>query len=206
MSEATYRVGLDIGGTFTDFVLYDSSNRRISLYKCLTTPHDPSAAAPDGLSELVAEAKLTLADNGAVVHGTTLVTNAIIERRGARLGLLTTKGFRDSLEMGTEQRYDIYDLFLSFPEPLVPRRHRLEISERLDRNGRVVAPLDANEVRAAVRQLVDDGIEAIAVCFLHSYADPSHERAVRALIEREFPEVFVSLSSEVVAELREYPR
>src|SRR5436190_4508444 len=206
MAQPGYRVGLDIGGTFTDFVLYDANNRRISLYKCLTTPHDPSAAALEGLVELTTQAGLALKDVGEIVHGTTLVTNAIIERCGARLGLLTTKGFRDSLEMGTEQRYDIYDLFLSFPEPRVARRHRLEIGERVDRNGRVVAPLDANEVRAAVRQLVDDGIEAIAVCFLHSYADPSHERAVRALIEREFPEVFVSLSSEVVAELREYPR
>src|SRR4051812_43391236 len=160
MSEATYRVGLDIGGTFTDFVLYDSSNRRISLYKCLTTPHDPSAAALDGLSELVAEAKLTLADIGEVVHGTTLVTNAIIERRGARLGLLTTKGFRDSLEMGTEQRYDIYDLFLSFPEPLVPRRHRLEIGERLDRNGRVVSRLGPDQVGAAGGGIVGGGLGA----------------------------------------------
>ncbi len=125
MAQPGYRVGLDIGGTFTDFVLYDASNRRISLYKCLTTPHDPSAAALEGLGELATLANLTLADIDEIVHGTTLVTNAIIERRGARLGLLTTQGFRDSLEMGTEQRYDIYDLFLSFPEPLVPRRHRL---------------------------------------------------------------------------------
>src|SRR5262249_54408347 len=141
-----------------------------------------------------------------IVHGTTLVTNAIIERRGACLGLLTTRGFRDSLEMGTEQRYDIYDLFLGFPEPLVPRRHRLEIGERVDRDGRVVAPLDENEVRAAVRSLVDDGVEAIAICFLHAYANPAHEQAARAVIEREFPKLFVSLSCEVVAELREYPR
>src|SRR5215213_2759997 len=175
MPHSTHRIGLDIGGTFTDFVLYDGNHRRISLYKCLTTPHDPSVAALEGLTELTRQAGLALGEIGEIVHGTTLVTNAIIERRGAPLGLLTTKGFRDSLEMGTEQRYDIYDLFLSFPEPLVPRRHRLEITERLDRNGRVVAPLHANEVRAAVRQLVDDGIEAIAVCFLHSYADPSHE-------------------------------
>ena len=206
MVKPVYRVGLDIGGTFTDFVLYDGERQRIALYKCLTTPRDPSIAALEGLEALARASRIELAEVGEVVHGTTLVTNAIIERRGARLGLLTTKGFRDSLEMGTEQRYDIYDLFLSLPEPFVPRRQRLEISERLDRNGCIVAPLDANEVRAAVRQLVDDGIEAIAVCFLHSYADPSHERAVRALIEREFPEVFVSLSSEVVAELREYPR
>src|SRR5690348_1501208 len=168
MSKASYRVGLDIGGTFTDFVLYDSARRRIALYKCLTTPHDPSVAALEGLAALTAEAGITLADVSEIVHGTTLVTNAIIERRGARLGLLTTRGFRDSLEMGTEQRYDIYDLFLSFPAPLVPRRHRLEIGERLDRDGRVVAVLDLGEVRDAARRLVDDGVEAVAICFLHS--------------------------------------
>ena len=157
--------------------------RRISLYKCLTTPQDPSVAALEGLGELTAEAGITLADVGEIVHGTTLVTNAIIERRGARLGLLTTQGFRDALEMGTEQRYDIYDLFLSFPEPLVPRRHRLEIGERLDRDGRVVTPLDRGRgARRACARLVDDGIEAVAVCFLHSYANPAHEQAVRALI------------------------
>src|SRR5947208_2709182 len=206
MAKPSFRVGLDIGGTFTDFVLYDEARQRISLYKCLTTPRDPSIAALEGLAVLTAEVGTTIADVGEIVHGTTLVTNAIIERRGARLGLLTTKGFRDSLEMGTEQRYDIYDLFLSFPAPLVARRHRLEIGERVDRNGRVVAPLDANEVRAAVRQLVDEGIEAVAVCFLHSYANPEHEQAAREQIEREFPRLFVSLSSEVVAELREYPR
>ncbi len=206
MAQRNYRVGLDIGGTFTDFVLYDSEQRRVALYKCLTTPQDPSIAALEGLGALTAEAGITLADVGEIVHGTTLVTNAIIERRGARLGLLTTQGFRDSLEMGTEQRYDIYDLFLSFPEPLVPRRHRLEIGERVDRDGRVVLALDPDAVRKAVRQLVDDGVETVAVCFLHSYANPAHEQAARALIEREFPNLFVSLSSDVVAELREYPR
>src|SRR6185295_1068636 len=165
MMKTSHRVGLDIGGTFTDFVLYDGERRRIALYKCLTTPQDPSIAALEGLESLTTEAGISLAHVVEIVHGTTLVTNAIIERRGAALGLLTTHGFRDSLEMGTEQRYDIYDLFLSFPEPLVPRRHRLEIRERVDRDGRVVAPLDASEVLRAVRQLVDDGIEAVAVCF-----------------------------------------
>src|SRR3954454_17647444 len=183
MVKPVYRVGLDIGGTFTDFVLYDGERRRIALYKCLTTPQDPSIAALEGLEALARASRIELADVGEVVHGTTLVTNAIIERRGARLGLLTTKGFRDSLEMGTEQRYDIYDLFLSFPEPLVPRRHRLQIGERLDENGRVIAPLDLDQARQAVRLLVDDGIEAVAVCFLHSYANAAHEQAVRALIE-----------------------
>lgn len=206
MAKLSYRVGLDIGGTFTDFVLYHGEQHCISLYKCLTTPDDPSVAALEGLGALTAEAGITLAEVSEIVHGTTLVTNAIIERRGAKLGLLTTQGFRDSLEMGTEQRYDIYDLFLSFPDPLVPRRHRLEIAERIDRDGRIVSPLDRDTVRAAVRRLLDDGIEALAVCFLHSYANAVHEQAARALVEREFPNLFVSLSSDVVAELREYPR
>ena len=114
----------------------------IRLHKCLTTPHDPSVGALEGLTELLHAANLTLADIGDVVHGTTLVTNALIERSGARLGLITTRGFRDILEMGTEQRYDIYDLFLQFPDPLVPRRHRLEVAERMDRDGNVLTPLD----------------------------------------------------------------
>src|SRR6188474_671638 len=199
MAKPTHRVGLDIGGTFTDFVLYDAERQRIALYKCLTTPQDPSIAALEGLRELTAEAGISLADVAEILHGTTLVTNAIIERRGARLGLLTTRGFRDALEMGTEQRYDIYDLFLSFPEPLVARRHRLEITERLDRGGRVVTALDPDTVRAALRRLAGDGIESVAVSFLHSYANSAHERAVRALISQEFPNMFVSLSSDVVA-------
>ena len=116
-----YRVGLDIGGTFTDFVLLDHATGELRLYKCLTTPEDPSAGALQGLAALLADARLGMEDLAALVHGTTLVTNTIIERRGARVGLLTTQGFRDILEMGTEQRYDIHDLFLRFPEPIVPR-------------------------------------------------------------------------------------
>src|ERR1700736_162861 len=149
-----YRVGLDIGGTFTDFVLSDRERRRIALHKCLTTPQDPSVAALAGLGELAGEAGIAIADIGEIIHGTTLVTNAIIERRGVAVGLLTTQGFRDVLQMGTEQRYDIYDLFLKFPEPLVPRRHRLEIPERIDAQGRVVIPLDLAAVRTAARALV----------------------------------------------------
>jgi 5-oxoprolinase (ATP-hydrolysing) len=205
MSEAI-RVGLDIGGTFTDFVLHDGRDRSVLLHKCLTTPHDPSVAALAGLSEMVAAAGIALADVSEIIHGTTLVTNALIERRGARLALLTTKGFRDILEMGTEQRYDIYDLFLKFPQPLVARRHRLEIAARIDRDGRVVVPLNLDQVRAQLRRLMEQGVEAVAVSLLHSYRNPDHERAVGALIAREFPGLFASLSCEVVAELREYPR
>jgi 5-oxoprolinase (ATP-hydrolysing) len=138
---ARYRIGFDIGGTFTDFIRLDAERSEIRLHKCLTTPHDPSVGALEGLGELLQAAGLTLADIAELVHGTTLVTNALIERSGARLGLITTRGFRDILEMGTEQRYDIYDLFLQFPDPLVPRRHRMEVTERMDRDGNVLTPL-----------------------------------------------------------------
>jgi len=201
-----YRIGFDIGGTFTDFILLDAERRDIRLHKCLTTPADPSIAALEGLGQIVADAGLTLADIGEIVHGTTLVTNALIERRGAKLGLITTKGFRDILEMGTEQRYDIYDLFLQYPEPLVPRSRRLEVAERMDRDGNVVVPLDVEAVVATARALAAEGCEAIAVGFLHSYRNPAHEREAGAAIRAALPEIAVSLSSDVVSELWEYQR
>ena len=201
-----WRLGFDIGGTFTDFVLLDQQRAEIRLHKCLTTREDPSVGALEGLAALVAEAGISLSDIGHIVHGTTLVTNALIERKGATLGLITTKGFRDILEMGTEQRYDIYDLFLQFPEPLVPRRRRLEVAERIDRDGNIVVPLDLDGVREAATKLVADKVEAIAVCFLHSYRNPGPERAAGAAIRALFPEIAVSLSSDVVAELWEYQR
>src|SRR5215469_1429546 len=177
-AQRRYRIGLDIGGTFTDFILNDATTGAVRLHKRLTTPTDPSIAALEGLEELVAMANIRVADVSEIVHGTTLVTNAIIERRGARLGLITTEGFRDILEMGTEQRYDIYDLFLGFPEPLVPRHRRLEVRERLDHRGNVIAALDEAQVRTVLDRLVSEGVAAIAVCFLHSYANDRHERRV----------------------------
>ncbi len=201
-----YRIGFDIGGTFTDFVLLDQARAEIRLHKCLTTPADPSVGALAGLAELTEAAGITLGEVADIVHGTTLVTNAIIERRGATLGLLTTQGFRDVLEMGTEQRYDIYDLFLQFPEPLVPRKRRVEIPERMAHDGAVVTPLDLEAVRAAVRGLVAEGVDGLAICFLHAYRNPAHERAAGELVRREFPDLAVSLSSDVVAELWEYQR
>ncbi|EHM02258.1 hydantoinase/oxoprolinase [Acetobacteraceae bacterium AT-5844] len=201
-----WRIGFDIGGTFTDFILYDGQEGSVRLHKRLTTPHDPSAAALLGLEELVAMAGIGLADVGEIIHGTTLVTNAVIERKGARLGLITTQGFRDILEMGTEQRYDIYDLFLGFPEPLVSRDLRLEVAERLDRDGNVVTPLDEAGVRAAFRTLLDAGVEAVAVCLLNAYRNAAHEQAIGRIAREEFPELAVSLSAEVVSELWEYQR
>src|SRR4051794_299058 len=205
-SSARYRIGFDIGGTFTDFILLDAERSEIRLHKCLTTPRDPSVGALEGLAELLQAASLSLADIADVVHGTTLVTNALIERSGARLGLITTRGFRDILEMGTEQRYDIYDLFLQFPEPLVPRRHRLEVAERLDRDGNVLTPLAAAEVRAVAQRLAAEGVEAIAICFLHAYRNPAHEREAAAIVRAAFSDIAVSISSDVVAELWEYQR
>jgi 5-oxoprolinase (ATP-hydrolysing)/N-methylhydantoinase A len=201
-----YRVGFDIGGTFTDFVLLDRASGRVRIHKCLTTPKDPSQGALAGLEDLLAAAGLRWADVGHLVHGTTLVTNAVIERTGAVTGLLTTRGFRDVLEAGIEQRYDIYDLFLRFPDPLVPRALRREVTERISRDGDVVVPLDPDEVRREAAALVRQGAEAVAVCFLHAYRNPAHERQVGALLAREFPALHVSLSSAVVPELREYER
>ena len=203
---APYRIGFDIGGTFTDFILVDGASGALHLHKCLTTPEDPSIGALAGMTDLLRAAGLGLAEVGHVVHGTTLVTNAIIERSGARLGLLTTRGFRDILQMGTEQRYDIHDLFLAFPEPLAARRDRREIAERVSRDGAVLEALDPEAVRREVRELVEDGVEALAICFLHAYKNPVHERAARDLVGAEFPGLPVSISSEVHPQLNEYER
>lgn len=201
----TYRIGMDIGGTFTDYVLLDEDTGRLHLHKRLTTPADPAEGALLGLRELLDRTGLELGECATLVHGTTLVTNAVIERRGTRTALLTTRGFRDVLEMGHEQRYDIYDLFLQYPQPLVDRRWRLEVDERVDRDGSVVRALDVDAVREQVRAMAEAGIEAVAVCFLHSYRNPSHEQAVAQLIRRETG-LRVSVSSEVVPELREFER
>lgn len=205
-AQERYRIGFDIGGTFTDFVLADSKSGTIQLHKCLTTPHAPSEGVLQGLSDLLSEANLALSDITQLIHGTTLVTNAIIERKGAKVGLLTTHGFRDILEFGHEQRYDIHDLFLSFPDALVPRRRRIEIEERMNRDGDVVTPIDMEQVGEAVSSLVDDGITSIAVCFLHSYKNPEHERAARDMVASQFPDLNISISSEVQPQLREYER
>jgi 5-oxoprolinase (ATP-hydrolysing) len=202
----SYRVGMDIGGTFTDYVLLEDRSDRLLLHKRLTTPADPAEGALLGLGELMQKSGSDLRDCTALVHGTTLVTNAVIERRGARTALLTTRGFRDILEMGREQRYDIYDLFLQYPEPLVERRWRLEVGERVDRDGRPVRSPDLDSVRAQVLEIADAGLEAVAICFLHSYLYPRHEQAVAELIRREVPGVRVSMSHEVVPEIREFER
>ena len=201
-----FLLGFDIGGTFTDFVLVESLSGKIWFHKCLTTPIDPADGALNGIKTILKKGEINLEEISLAIHGTTLATNALIEQRGAKTGLLTTKGFRDILQMGKEQRYDIYDLFLKYPEPLVPRRWRRGISERLDSKGEVIEPLNFKELKKEIKYLIGEGVESLAVSFLHSYVNPSNERLVASLIKSEFPHISLSMSNEVVAEIREYER
>ena len=203
----TYRLGIDIGGTFTDFALVDDDSGRLSVFKQLTTPHDPSEAVLSGLSVMLARDGVDIGAVSTVIHGTTLVTNAVIERTGAVTGMLVTAGFRDVLDIAMERRYDLFDLRLTFAEPVVPRARRAEIGERVGYDGSVRVPLDPAEVQAAARDLVDrHGIEALAICFLHAYADDAHEQAARDAVLASFPDLFVTTSAEVLPFMREYER
>src|SRR3712207_300619 len=201
------RIGVDVGGTFTDFVLHDPARDLVHTGKLLTTPGDPSRAIVEGTRRVLREVGLTPADLHSMVHGTTLVTNTVIERTGAKVGLLTTAGFRDSVEIGREIRYDLYDLFLDPPPTLVPRHLRREIPERMDAGGEVLMPLDEEAVRREARDLVErEGVEALAIAFLHSYRDPRHERRAGEIVRALYPGLALTLSAEVAPEIREYER
>jgi N-methylhydantoinase A len=199
-------VGIDIGGTFTDLVLIEDTTGERAVGKVLTTPEDPSEAVEKGLVELLDQEGVEASRLKAIIHGTTLVTNALIERKGARTALLTTEGFRDAVAIGTEHRYDMYDIFIEKPEPLVPRNLRFGVSERMLDDGSVVLELDEEQVRSIAAELRERGIEAVAVSFLHSFRNPDHERRVAEILAEEAPEITVSLSSEVAPEIREYER
>jgi N-methylhydantoinase A len=183
MSDRFYRLGCDIGGTFTDFVLLNDRTGEIQINKCLTTPSDPSDAVEQGIRQLEEVTPDFVQDLDEVIHGTTLVINSIIERKGAKTGLITTKGFRDVLELGREIRYAPYDIFAEFPEPLIPRRFRLEVDERVRSDGTVIKPLNRGEARDVVRRVIDMGVESIAVCLLNSFEYPSHELMIKEIIE-----------------------
>ena len=200
------RLGVDIGGTFTDLVVVDEITGRLSVGKVLTTPKDPAHGVEQGIIALLTDAGVAAAAVRAVAHGTTLATNALIERKGARTALLTTAGFRDAIEIGREGRYDMYDLFIDPPAPLVPRHLRREVGERIGPDGAVIRPLDEAGARAVVRELVTEGIEAVAICLLHAYVNPAHERRLAAIVAEIAPDVSVSCSSDVVPEIREYER
>lgn len=202
------RLGIDIGGTFTDFALEasDGGSTRRWFLKVLTTPESPERGVLEGLDRVLADAGFRHADLDAVVHGTTLATNAVIERRGARIAFITTDGFRDTLEMGTESRYDHYDLYVDKPDPLVPRDLRLVVDERMSADGQVLRPLDDAAIEALLPALDEAGVEAVAIGFLHSYRNPAHERQAGAALARLRPHLDVSLSSEVAPEIREFER
>ncbi len=199
-------IGVDIGGTFTDLVLVDEARRTIHSTKILTTPQEPERAVLDGVRRILETVGGTADGIRTLVHGTTLATNAIIERKGAETLLLTTKGFRDVLETRTELRYDLYDLFITFPEPLVPRRRRIGVTERVTYDGAVETPLVRDDVLAALEAEAADGIESVAVCFLHSYTNPAHEVEAKAIIQEARPDLPVTLSSDVLPEIGEYGR
>ncbi|MFK8083038.1 MAG: hydantoinase/oxoprolinase family protein [Granulosicoccus sp.] len=204
MSQTSHRLGVDIGGTFTDVVL-EINGRQFST-KVLTTYSAPEDAIIDGLHQVCAKAGANPSDIGQIIHGTTLATNALIERRGAKTVLITTEGFRDVIEMRTESRFEQYDLNLSLPDPLLPRQSRLTLRERVDASGQILIPLVSDEINALVDQIELAQYESVAVGLLHSYANPVHEQQVRDVLAARLPEVMISLSSEVSPQMREYER
>ena len=200
-----YRVGIDIGGTFTDMLLVSEDGTAV-IGKTLTTPADPSIAVENALKPALQNGSVNPQQRGTLIHGTTLVTNALIERKGAPTALLTTAGFRDAVEIGREHRYELYDLNLELPKPLVPRHLRFDVPERIAADGGVLQPLDEEFVRRLVAQLRDKGIKAIGVSYLNSYRSPAHERRTGEIVAEVAPLIRVSLSSEVVPEIREFQR
>jgi N-methylhydantoinase A len=187
-------------------VLVNDATGEFEINKCLTTPADPSDAVEHGIRELMERSPGFMPHIDEIIHGTTLVINAILERKGARTGLITTRGFRDVLELGREIRYDAYDIFSEYPLPLVPRYLRREVHERIASNGRVLVQLDSDDVETVLSELVDQGIESLAVCLINSYENPAHEKQMKEIVNRTAPDLSLSTSYEVLPQIREYER
>ena len=204
-----YRIGIDVGGTFTDLVAVDAAGR-VTLAKAPSTPADQSLGVMDGLARLAAAlgigADALLAETERIVHGTTVATNALLERKGARVGLLTTEGHRDVLEMREGLKDDRYDLRQPPPEPLVPRYRRLGVRERIRADGRIETPLDPDALTAAIAELARAEVDAVAVCYLHAWRDDRHERETVEALRAAMPSAYVSLSSTVFPQIKEYER
>ena len=204
MKSSSVRMGIDIGGTFTDVVL-EVGAQQYSI-KVLTTYDAPENAIIDGMHQACAKAQVEPSRVGQIIHGTTLATNALIERRGAKTALITTEGFRDVIEMRTESRFEQYDLNLQLPEPLLPRNMRYTLKERVDAKGNVLVPLERADVEALVDEIRQAGYESVAIGLIHSYLNDAHEKLVRDVVEAKMPDAMVSLSSEVSPQMREYER
>ena len=197
-------MAVDIGGTFTDVAL-DNEGKRITA-KVLTTTADPSAGVLAGISQVMSEAALEPSAVGIIIHGTTLATNALIQRRGARTALITTAGHRDALEMAYENRFEQYDINIDRPAPLVPRYLRLPVTERMNRDGEILIPLDEDTVRATLPLLAEHDVESVAIGLLHAYANPEHEQRIQQIIASERPDLSITLASAVCPEIREFDR
>lgn len=199
-----WRIGVDSGGTFTDVCLFDDASGRVAVWKVASTPDDPSRGIAQGFEEGVSGSGAAMAEVGYFGHGTTVGTNALIQLRGVRTGLITTEGFRDLLEIGRQKRPDLYDLQADKPPVLVPRDLRFEVPERLRHDSTVETPLDEDAVRAAVRALREAGVKPVAVCFLYGFVRPAHEAAVLRILAEDFPEAFACAGHDVAPEFREY--
>lgn len=205
-SSGHYRIGVDIGGTFTDLVVFDDVSGSFAVGKTLTTPRDPSQAVETLVLETLERENLAAGNVQQLIHGTTLVTNAVIERTGSHTALLATQGFRDSIEIGRENRYELYDLMLEMPQPLVPRYLRFGVPQRTLADGTTLQELDRAFVEQLTRELAANGIEAVAIAFLNSFTNPGAEQEAREIVQRVAPGIRVSISSEVVPEIREFER
>jgi N-methylhydantoinase A len=204
MANNSIRMGVDIGGTFTDVVL-EKDGTPYSV-KVLTTYTAPENAIIDAMHQVCAKANINPNQIEQIIHGTTLATNALIERRGAKTALITTEGFRDVIEMRTESRFEQYDLNLNLPEPLLPRQTRFTVPGRVDANGHVLMDLNRTDVETVVDKIAQAGFESVAVGLIHSYLNPTHEHLVRDVLAQKIPNVSVSISSEVSPQMREYER
>jgi N-methylhydantoinase A len=201
-----YSIGIDIGGTFTDIVFWDEETGDYLTQKVLTTPQEPHVGVLEGFDSVFSRGSVSAQQPGKIIHATTLASNAIIERRGVKTAFVTTKGFRDVLELARGRKPVLYDAFYARAEPLVPRRLCFQVTERLSSDGRVLTPLAEDEVRLLVKELSRQGVEAVAICFLHSYRDSEHELRAGSILKNGNPNLFVSLSCEVAPEIREYER
>ena len=204
MSHSSTRLAVDVGGTFTDVALAIGGRNVTS--KVLTTASAPEEGVMTGIARVVEAAGVSAADVDVVIHGTTLATNAIIERKGARTALVVTEGFRDSVEMAYENRFEQYDIEVQKPKPLVPRHLRLPVTERVDARGNVLVPLDLGSVDAVIAKLREHAVESVAIGLLHCYANSRHEEHVAERIAKALPELWITLSSEACPEIREYER
>ena len=203
------RLGVDVGGTFTDLIFVDDESGKIEIHKLPTTPDDPSIGTVDGIERLSAAVGVTPAELDQVFHGTTIATNIVIEHNGARVGMLTTEGYRDILHIARHKKPLNFSNYQDLPWqafPLARRRDRLTVPERITAEGDILVPLDEERAREQVRRLRERGVDSVAVCFLFSFLNPEHEARVAEIVREEFPDAFLSVSSEVLPQYREYER